>query len=112
MTAVRAAVLPPCAAKAMAAPPQPSPGSCSQGDKAWQLARYASKAATGTRMNVCNAFQIRSKAGILSAKNSIPNNAPLIADHPPTDSTSRPGGKARIRRVPQQPERRHRGVEV
>src|SRR5216684_5986541 len=92
VTAVRAAVLPPWAAKAMA-PPANVTRSCSQGESV-AVARYASNAATGTRMKVCSAFQIRSKAGILSAKNSIANSAPLAPITHHLASTSNAGGSA------------------
>src|SRR6202051_3202965 len=77
VTAARTAVLPPWAAKAMA-PPAAAAANCSQGDRA-AVGGEARSAATGMRIKVCSAFQIRSKAGILSAKNSMAKSAPLAA---------------------------------
>src|SRR5882724_954771 len=74
-------------------PPAAVTASCSQGDRA-AVALYARRAATGTRMKVCSAFQIRSKAGILSAKNSIPKSVPLAPITHQLASTSNPGGNA------------------
>ena len=75
VTAARTAVLPPWAARAMV-PPTAAAAACCNGDNE-AVAWYASKAATGTRMKVCNAFQTRSKAGTLSAKNSTVKSARL-----------------------------------
>src|SRR5215469_5036900 len=69
VTAARAAVFPPWATRAIN-PPASVASNCSPGES-WAAARHASKAAIGTLINVCRAFQTRSKAGILSAKNSI-----------------------------------------
>src|SRR5579863_7328797 len=46
-------------------------------------------------MNVCNAFQIRSKAGILSAKNSRAKRARLAAITGQPASTCSPGGSGK-----------------
>src|SRR5438270_6066705 len=73
VTAARAAVLPLCAISAITAPARVASNWCS--GESWLVALYARNPATGTRINVCSAFQIRSKAGILSAKNSIPKRA-------------------------------------
>src|SRR5690242_1950051 len=78
------------------APPAAVTKSCSHGESVI-VARYASNAATGTRMKVCSAFQIKSKAGILSAKNSTANSAPLAPITHQLASTSKPGGNAKIR---------------
>ena len=93
VTAARAAVLPPCAMSATVAPRSVARSWCS--GESWLVARYASSPAMGTRMNVCSAFQIRSKAGILSAKNSIPKRARLatMTGHPA--SSCNPGGSGR-----------------
>src|SRR5947209_20399575 len=53
-------------------PPIAAASACDSGDRCC-VAPYANNAPIGTRMNVCNAFQKRSKTGILSAKNSITN---------------------------------------
>src|SRR5262245_21621300 len=76
VTTARAAIFPPCAAKAIA-PPAVAALICSQRGK-FAVAWYARNAATGTRTNVCKAFQTRSKAGILSAKNSTTKSTPQI----------------------------------
>ena len=77
VTAARTAVLPPCAMNAIN-PPASAAASCSRGESA-AVACQASSAATGTRINVCSAFQTTSKAGILSAKNSTVNSASAAA---------------------------------
>src|SRR5258708_38021994 len=77
VTAARTAVLPPWAAKATAAPSKVA-NSCCSGESCF-VASKARRPATGTRTKVCRAFQIRSKAGTLSAKNSTRNKAVLAA---------------------------------
>src|SRR5438309_2247023 len=73
------------------APPAVVAKSCCQGESV-SVARYASSAATGTRIKVCRVFQTRSKAGILSAKNSTANNAALTPITYQLESISRAGG--------------------
>src|SRR5579884_2238556 len=89
VTAALIAVFDPWETIAMPAPATAA-RSCISGDSC-SLARYASSAATGTRTNVCSAFQIMSKPGTLSAKNSITNIAPLTHQ---LFRMSRPAGNA------------------
>jgi hypothetical protein len=49
----------------------------------------------GTRIKVCSAFQMRSKAGIVSPKNSIANKAVLAAITGQVSSGCSPGGSGR-----------------
>ena len=54
-------------------------------------------------MKVCSAFQIRSKAGILSAKNSTANSVPLAPITHQLVSAYSPGGNASIPQCPSNP---------
>ena len=63
-------------------------------------------------MKVCKVFQTRSKAGILSAKNSMANSAPLIPITHQLVRISKAGGSASTPGTSQQPQRGHGGVQV
>src|SRR5579859_1118216 len=54
-------------------------------------------------MKVCRAFQIRSKAGILSAKNSIPNSTVLATMMGQLSSSCSPGGSGRCPKCARSP---------
>src|SRR5208282_3987759 len=92
VTATRAAVLPPWAARAMA-PPARVASNCFSGES-WEVAPKAIRAATGILTKVCRAFQSKSKAGILSAKNSMAKRTPEAAITHQLESRWRPDGKS------------------
>src|SRR5208282_389803 len=92
VTAARAAVLPPWAARAMA-PPARVASNCFPRES-WEVAPKAIRAAAGILTKVCRAFQNKSKAGILSAKNSMVKRTPEAAITHQLESRWRPDGKS------------------